>query len=207
MKGQVKQVFVYIMTILVAGLVILIAARSFSRLDETRCSAEIVLFQRELGDVLQKNLAWGREEIVDLTKPCEYKTVCYVDSRAIEKNVDASGTVNISLLTNLGSNANKVVVSDPAMMRIIRDSVENGVEKNVFLLKKNEVLPIFYDPHLHLGAIDDLGGVCTDVNDCPHWLGAGTVKIPSYAYCVPARAGKMSFMVVGGGRYVLVRPK
>jgi hypothetical protein len=209
MKGQVKQVFVYIMTILIVGLVILIALRSFSRLDETRCAAERVLFDRELGDALQRNLAWGREEAVALTKPCEREMVCFIDSRAIEKNKDVSGTIPLLLLTNLGNGASKVTVTDPDIQHVIRDSVNSGIEKNIFLVKPKEVMPAGFDPHLQLGTAEDLGSICPTGNaiaDCPSTT-SGTEEIPSYALCIPSRAGTFSFTLIGGGRFVLVKPK
>jgi hypothetical protein len=208
MKGQVKQVFVYIMTLIIIGFIILIALRSFGRLDETRCNAELVLFQRELGEALANNLVWGREETVSLTKPCDYEVLCVVDARLIEANRAATTPTELGRFTNLGVGASLVTQTDLEVTNILKDSVESGIEKNLFLIKRKDVIPFGYDAHIHLELAGNLGNtICPDAAvDCPG-TSIGTETIPSYAFCIPSRAGQFSFTLLGAGRRVMVRPK
>lgn len=183
MKGQVKQVFIYGMMILMIGFVILIAVRSFSRIDDTRCDAEKIGFQRDMNKYLEENSVWGRENTIEINPPCDYEVVCFVDARSITDY--GAGETAVTLTTfedGLGFDMTQYPKYD---YEVIKDSVQNQVEMNIFLVKPGEVEPYMYDEKIRL-----------ESNDDPL----------EEALCMPSKAGRIKFRIAGQGRTVLIKP-
>ncbi|MBU1974819.1 MAG: hypothetical protein KKG59_00270 [Nanoarchaeota archaeon] len=188
-KGQIKQVFVYGMTIVLIGFVLLIGVSSLVRVDDSKCQAEKITFFRQLNTMLKANVVFGREQQADIVKPCTYQAVCFVDARRVEA---VQGTTDLAEFTNLKTGAPAYTLADPDKENIIITSVKNNVEMNVFLITEKIVEPVGFNEKIQLKP------------DSRYTLGVGGDNFPNYAFCIPARAGKFEFSLEGTGRSVLI---
>jgi hypothetical protein len=205
-RGMMQQVFIYILAVLVIGFILIIGLNSFGKIDKTRCLAEKTTFQRDLMKTIDDNVVWGREQEVSLTKPCDYEVLCFVDARSI-KYANIFGTT-FEKMTDLKTTS-PYTLGDQEH-NIIKNSVLQKIEKNIFLIKKNTVEPIDYAGQLYV-INDAVGtGYCTPPDaTCPtqpQEIDGMSTKIPQYAFCIPSRAGKFTFTLQGQGRSVVVRP-
>lgn len=208
-KGTIQQAFIYILAILVIGFIVIIGARSFASIQERTCQAERITFQRELAAALDRNVVWGREERVALSKPCDYEALCLVDARSISYGLTLTAYNN---MVNTGKPTAYRLDTPPSTLKegIIKNSVEEKIEKNIFLIKKDVVEPIDYDEKIiittSLTGPDYCDSTICQIQHETNPITQVSEDIPLYAFCIPARAGKFSFTLQGQGKSVMAGP-
>ncbi|MBU0471771.1 MAG: hypothetical protein KKF89_05205 [Nanoarchaeota archaeon] len=121
MKGQIQQVFIYILTIVIVGIILLIGYRSIIGLTEKSCQVERTTFETNLESFILKYTSYGSLHKETMSAPCSYSQICFVDAEAISKK--------------------ETLINAP---KIIGNSVKEGIEQNVFLVKKDFVEPITF---------------------------------------------------------------
>ncbi len=115
------QIFIYIMAAIVVGAIILIGYAAISNLLKNQCDVEQVTFKTGLAKLLPKYRDFGSVKPASIAAPCDTTQVCFVDARQIG---NASFTAD-----NF----------------IIQDSVQDGQQKNVFLVGESTVAVDYYD--------------------------------------------------------------
>ena len=111
-KGAVQQVFIYMMVIVIAGAVLLIGYSSIESLIERSCEVEKTNFLSRLERAFTGHERVGSSSIVELSAPCDYDLLCFVNFTASADNVD---------------------LQDEAMEQVIRDNLAAGTGMNVFI--------------------------------------------------------------------------
>jgi hypothetical protein len=200
-RGNMQQVFIYILAILVIGFIMLVGVKSFAKIKDGTCKAERVTFQRDLTKVLETNDVWGREEIVGIQKPCDYEAVCFADAKTIKWNQKNPGAARVLVTTYTNHKAPPLLYNLPAGGLVIKDSVDSGIEKNIFIIRKGIVEPIDYDEKIELPTTDSAW-----FDPKPYEPDVVNVPIPKYVLCIPALAGKFSFTLQGQGKSVKIVP-
>ncbi|MFH1072394.1 MAG: hypothetical protein V1743_03115 [Nanoarchaeota archaeon] len=174
-RAQIQQVFIYIMTIIVIGFILLIGVRSYIKIQKTSCDAEKITFIRELNKVLTENTVWGRESTEKVRRPCEYEVVCFADARSI---------LNFKTISTITPTTFNYPTS--AMIKnIISNSVQYGVNQTIFLANRKSVEPIGFN---EMVVLQD----------------PATPGIPEFALCVQSSSGYFNFKLSGKGNAVLV---
>lgn len=134
-KGQISQVFVWIIVALVIGATALFGVRSIGGLLEDKCSVDLVQFENKIDSMISLNNDFGAVNAQTLVSPCDYTVVCLVDPLAIE-----ASTIDFNPDLKLPRD----------FFPIIESSVIDGVEENVFLFNQKELIPAGYVPELRL---------------------------------------------------------
>jgi hypothetical protein len=132
MKGQTQQVFIYIMVILIVGAVLLFGFKSINDIIKKACEVEEVTFKMQLKDLIEKNTDYGTISQKTINSPCGYEKLCIIDSSVIihpETYVDNNGPGPIATI-----NPNN---------QLIVNEVAAGTGNNVFLLKGDEITPLY----------------------------------------------------------------
>jgi len=183
MRAQIQQIFIYIMTIVVIGFILLLGVKYFYKIRETSCDAQKIRFAQDLTNLLDENSVGGRSSKEQIRRPCDFEVICFVDTNSI---------INKNPLTDFSDQGSFDLSSyqqyDSAKT-IIANSVSEGIENNVFLIKPNRVEPITFHDML----------ILEDPSD-PAYV------IPDFSLCIPARSGYFNFTLIGKGKYVLVNP-
>jgi hypothetical protein len=117
-KAQVKQVFIYIITILIIGLLILFGYRAINSMIQKSCQVEMIQFKGDVESMINDNNAFGSVTNFDLVAPCDYTEICLVNANNIG---DDEFTMPHSLIT---------------------ESVKSNISVNVFLIKKDVIMPV-----------------------------------------------------------------
>jgi|TARA_Y100000310_G_scaffold276363_1_gene293440 hypothetical protein len=112
MRGQIQQVFIYLLTIIVVGLILLIGYKSIGGIMKKGCEVEKATFKVDIESFISKYNSYGSVHTESLKAPCSYAQICFVDKDILDNN-------------NFNS-------SNP----IIESSVRAGIEENIFLVKK-----------------------------------------------------------------------
>ncbi len=161
-RAQINQVFIFIMALLIIGVIVLVFSKSLLGILGDKCVADSVRFKENVIRSVALNNDYGSVHNMELFTPCDYHTLCLVDSRAI------------------GSPLEGVFPGET----IIKDSVEDGVLTNVFLIKgENEVRPVAYISQLHLYTAEET---------------------PVLVLCNVTKGGKFKLITRGEGRTTLV---
>lgn len=138
-KGQITgQVFVYIMAIIIVGAILLIGYSVFKGMTEDKCDVELVSFKTSLDSYIPKYKDFGVVQQQSIVAPCGAKEVCFVDSR------------------NITEGAGELFIVDTVTNPIIRNSIQDGVEMNVFIVGESTTGIDWY-PELHVA---DPGYLC-----------------------------------------------
>lgn len=119
-KGQIQQVFIYLLTIVAVGMVLLIGYRAIGGLMAKGCDVEKATFKSTLESYIDKYADFGSYHLENMKAPCSFAEVCFVSS-------DEIGT-------------DPFTSTNP----IIKDSVESGIEENIFLVKTEVTEPFGY---------------------------------------------------------------
>ena len=117
MKGQIKQVFVFMMAIIVVGALVLLGYKAISTISSQSCEADLLKFKANLEKDFTSYERYGTVQHKDLFLPCDYSAICFTD-------VDAAD------------------VNSADVSPIIKDSVESGVDTSVFLQGSDGILPL-----------------------------------------------------------------
>ena len=123
-KGQVAaQVFMFLLAMIIFSMVVLYGYRAISKIGQTRNEAVLIEFKdRLVSQAKQVTLAYKDVKRVQLSLPSEFDEVCFVD---IAQLVEPG---NIDRYRQLGDE-----------YPIIYDSVESGVEANVFTIPQSPI--------------------------------------------------------------------
>lgn len=164
-KGQVNKVFLFIMAMMIIGAIALIGVRSINGIMEDKCTADFVIFKDSLAQAISNNNDYGSVNYERLPAPCKFNTLCLVDQSII-----ASGQGLSNSLEFPGS-------------FIIKQSVNDGVEANAFLIGENdEVQEVGYIRQLQL-------------------------QDPNNVTCIKVKSGGFNLLLKGQGRLTLVSEK
>lgn len=120
-KGEVQQVFIYMMVIIVVGAVILIGYTAIDGIMDKGCSVERAKFISRLQNNLDKNTAYGNTQYVRLIPPCDYEKLCFIDT---ENPPSTTGNSIMDL------------------------EISQGTGNNIFLVRTDTVEPILAVPKL-----------------------------------------------------------
>ena len=132
-KGQVAgQVFIYMMAIIVIGGIAIIGAGAIKKILVKSCDTEKASFKTDMLLLIEKYTSYGSVNQKTIKAPCEYETVCFVDSKDI-------GTTPPTTLTSCPK-------------PIIRNSVSKGNEPNIFVISNSLTIPVGYSDLISLNS-------------------------------------------------------
>lgn len=79
-KSQISQVFTYIATMLVIGLLVIIGYKAIDMMMGKQCDAQRAIFEKDLLNFIDEYSDYGsvHEEIIKL--PCDTKEICFADA-------------------------------------------------------------------------------------------------------------------------------
>ena len=154
-RGQAGEVIKYALIALVAIAIMIFGYKSFLMVRERMCQAEITKFKIELSN-LDKEVKFGSVEQKTFSAPCNADEIFFLD---LEKEIP----LNVF-----------------SRLPVIKDSVKDKAQKNVFVAKGNKVLDSFY---------------------------AGNLEF-SYPYhaCLRPGADRINFFIEGAGNKVKLIP-
>ena len=190
MKGQMKQIFIYIMTIVIIGFILLVALQSWDKINRGACDADKVQFKRALLADLAENQYAGRESVKEYGAPCDFQMLCLADARAVENGEEPLQ------FANLGADV-PYELGDEDQKKLIANSVAEGIRTNIWIVKNGVVEPVEYYDKLHLSL-----EACT--GDCI--ASGGGEDIPKYVFCTRKKGGEFTFTLLGQGRSIMVKP-
>lgn len=127
-----QQVFIYILTIVVVGLILLLGYKAIGGLIAKGCDVEQTTFKSSLENYISKYSSFGSLHKETIKVPCDYREICFVDAEKIG--------ASFTYLDNI----------------IIESSVEAGIEQNIFLEKKGVTDPIGFMKEVE---IEDASGI------------------------------------------------
>lgn len=113
-----QQVFIYIMTIVVIGIILLLGYKAIGGLIAKGCDVEQTTFKSSLENYISKYSSFGSLHKETISVPCDYRQICFVD---------------VAEIGNTGFSSTNI---------IIQSSVRAGIEQNIFLEKKDVTEPI-----------------------------------------------------------------
>ena len=152
-KGQIQNVFIYITAMIVIAAVLLLGYGFVKDLLNKGCSAEQQAFQVNLNKLLNTYNSHGSVNREFLQLPCDFTEICFVDTARIDTPIDMLPEYSI-----------------------IEQSVESGVERNIFLIGKT-IEPLQYNDKV------------------------AVVRDEDY-FCEKARSGRVKIVFTGKGRTV-----
>jgi hypothetical protein len=124
-KAQVQQIMIFVIGLVVISLILLFGYSTLTIMDEDRCEIQAIQFGTNLQQSLEKNNAWGINEVVNLKTPCNTKMICFVDRKIILNPVTAGNYLSPDLTLAQGRIINASVQSN-------KDS--QGDQTNVFII-------------------------------------------------------------------------
>jgi hypothetical protein len=142
-RGQINQLFVWIVVALVIGATVLFGVRSIGGLLEDKCSVDLIQFEDTLANTIMLNNDFGSVNAQSIAMPCDYRIICMIDARSIDEQVSLQ----------IKPEQVDVVRSFDTLMQ---SSVEDGVEENVFIANTDEMIPAGYIPQLRLNEERDV---------------------------------------------------
>lgn len=125
-KAQISsQVFIYILAAVIIGLIAIVGFRAINTIIQTGKKINIDSFQNDfVSSVATTARQYGSVKKFEFTLSDNFEEICFLDSM----NENEKFAFSISKVTNTW----------------IKDSVENDVRMNVFLLNEKEILSSFY---------------------------------------------------------------
>jgi len=170
-KGQIAgQVFIYIMALIVIGVIIIIGYKAIGTFSSKTCTAEKVNFNSNIISLIEKYNSYGSVNIKSVNAPCDYDTICFVDSKHIS-------------FDNNGADFGFECAENP----IIKNSAMNGARQNIFAVSNDRTIAIGYSDLISLADATETAGIlCTCINQT-----AGNFKIKF--------SGKGSSTEISGG--------
>jgi len=142
-KGQIQQVFIYIMAMLVIGAIVVIGYKFILSIMEQGCDIEDNQFVQSLADGINQGDRYERVANPSLLGPCDYTILCLVDAESIGGSFD-SGSYSSTL---------------DERMDVITSSVEGGIPYNVFLIREGTqgtTRPVLVDDRITIEGSDML---------------------------------------------------
>jgi hypothetical protein len=131
-KGQVAgQIFIYIMAVIVVGGIALIGYSAIKGIVSKSCDAEKLTFKSDMESLIEKYTSYGSVNNKVITAPCDYDTVCFVDSSKMGTDLTLCTTNNI--------------IKDS-----IRVGSSDGSSKNIFVISGGKTIGIGYSSLISL---------------------------------------------------------
>ncbi|MBI2208021.1 fibronectin type III domain-containing protein [Candidatus Woesearchaeota archaeon] len=157
MKGQmIGQVFIYLVTLLLVSFLLFYGYRTISAFNEKTDQVSYIQFKNDLQNTIKTlSLDFGSVKVKQFTVPDNINAVCFV--RNFPSMPSLSGT----------------------KYPIIEDSVNSGLDKNVFLISGNVKESFF----------------------------AGKISSAEDLFCVPAIEGKIKLRMEGMGDHTSISPQ
>lgn len=185
MKSQVNQMFIFIFSLIIIGVVVLVGVKSIGGLVEDKCTVDYVTFQDKIIEAISLSNDYGSVKQHKIPAPCDFDVVCMADFGHWADPIDPNHQGAVSTIKNA-----------PAynVKELMKMSVNDGVQKNVFAMKSDEVRPAGYAEELQVSP--------TDVNDYDsdvHYTNDRKDII-----CIESKNGYFTFKTRGLGRYTLV---
>jgi hypothetical protein len=131
-KGQIAgQVFIYMMAVIIIGGIALIGYSAVKKIVTKSCDAEKASFKTDIIGLIEKYTSYGSVNKKTLKAPCEYETVCFVDTSDINS---------------------RTLFLDPSKCDnpLIRNSVKAGNMQNIFVISNAATIPIGYSDLISL---------------------------------------------------------
>lgn len=88
--GEVQQVFIYLMVIIVVGAIMLIGYNAIYGLIDKKCDVELATFRSDLRSDLQRNSNFGSSQSRTYNAPCDYVKICFVEQEIIRNGLGVS---------------------------------------------------------------------------------------------------------------------
>jgi hypothetical protein len=168
-RGAVEgQVFIYILAIVIVGLLLLFGYKGLSGILKQGCGVEEVQFKTGLETMLKQSMGKGTRTVFQPDVPCSFSKVCFVDADV--------------LLTGKGNLVD--FDSNPGTNKYVRNSVEDSVHRNVFLINPDGT-----------------------INSRQIFIDSIEVKqelAPIEVVCISQRSGKFPLLLSGLGKYVKI---
>ncbi len=127
-KGQIPQLFIVLMALLVIGATLFLGLKMFNTLSSVGCEANDAAFVRDIKTLLDENAVYGTRATVTLRPPCDAVALCFVDVR----------TVAVPPAEFKGNDS------------VITASVKSGVKTNIFLQGREKTAPQGFDERIIL---------------------------------------------------------
>lgn len=138
-RSQAEHIFLYILTIVIIGLIVIFGYKAIANLLEVGGTAQKVRFQKDFQNAVAQGRSYGRITTHTFAVGDEYSQICMIDAGAIGR----AGSL-------VGSN-----VKHP----LIINSVEGDVPENSFLVKKDGTIEPYTVETLEAAG----GGLCAPV--------------------------------------------
>lgn len=135
-QGQINQVFIFLFALFIIAALVILGVRSIGGMIDKKCEADLISFKDDFGRNIKEGNGYRAVETYKETLPCDYDTICMIDATVVQ-NQEAN---NIFLMHEYYED----------LPFIIRDSIEDMIEANVFLQKGDIVEEIGYVPALQL---------------------------------------------------------
>ena len=108
-NGQVQHIFIYILTIVIVGLILLMGYKVIGNTINQGCEVEHATFTSQILGLIEKYDTFGSFHVEDIAAPCDFEKICFVDKTSFGTNIDSG-------------------------YAIMDNSVKDGIEKNIFLI-------------------------------------------------------------------------
>jgi hypothetical protein len=79
-KSQISQVFTYIASILVIGLLVVFGYKAIAMMMNKQCDAKRVIFEKSLLDFIDQYSDYGSVQEELMKTPCDVKEICFADA-------------------------------------------------------------------------------------------------------------------------------
>jgi hypothetical protein len=131
-RGQIAgEIFIYIMAAVIIGVIIFIGAKAIIGVMQKTCDAEKAGFKSDMESLIEKYNSYGSVNTKTMRAPCEYDTVCFVNTADINPNVIPG-------------------VYDCPESALIEGSVNDQVKQNIFVISQKRTIPIGYSDLISL---------------------------------------------------------
>ncbi len=117
-----SNMFTMIMTLLVIGVLVLVAARFGSGLFDDKCMSEYLIQRSTILDTIRTSNDFGSVRQQRFASACHQRELCFIDPRAI------SGEVSYRQAQTGGS------------YWLMQSSVEQGVQANIFTFDRDNIM-------------------------------------------------------------------
>jgi hypothetical protein len=140
LKGQIAgQVFIYMMAVIVVGAIALIGYKALTTISDKACQAEKASFKIDIENMIEKYTSDGSITPEKINAPCQYDTICFVDTSMI------------------GNADNEFQCTENYL---IWDSVNSGIRQNMFVISNEHTIPIGYSELISLNSEDGQNRKC-----------------------------------------------
>jgi hypothetical protein len=141
-KGQMAgQVFIYITAIIVIGVIALIGYNAIDKIVKKSCDADQATFKLDLENEIESRTSDGSIYPEKLNAPCDYDTICFVDASFINDPQKWSGFTC-------------------AENSIIKDSVKQGIQQNIFVISNKQTKQLGYSELISISGTDSNKCLC-----------------------------------------------